>query len=164
MLINLDPLFNTEGYCEDFSYDLDLSDETFAGEKPFRLPALVKGKVYNSVGIAKIEAKACLELSTECDRCAKAISVPVTANVNHTLVRTLNNDDNDEFILVEDAQLNLDELVREDIFLQLPNKFLCSEDCKGLCPTCGKDLNEGPCSCKKEVDPRLAVLQQLLDN
>ena len=41
---------------------------------------------------------------------------------------------------------------------------LCSEDCKGLCPRCGADLNLGPCSCKKETDPRLAVLAKLLEN
>ena len=40
--------------------------------------------------------------------------------------------------------------------------FLCSEDCKGLCAVCGKNLNEGPCDCKPEPDPRLAVLAQLL--
>ncbi len=45
----------------------------------------------------------------------------------------------------------------------LDGKPLCKEDCKGLCPTCGKDLNEGPCGCKKELDPRLAVLAKLLD-
>ena len=45
----------------------------------------------------------------------------------------------------------------------MDGKHLCSEDCKGLCPTCGKDLNEGPCGCGKEVDPRLAVLAKLLD-
>ena len=60
-------------------------------------------------------------------------------------------------------ELGVEDFVREDIFLALPTKFLCREDCKGLCPQCGKNLNDGSCSCKKPVDPRLAVLQQLLD-
>ena len=45
----------------------------------------------------------------------------------------------------------------------MDSKLLCSEDCQGLCPRCGADLNEGPCQCKPEIDPRLAVLQQFLN-
>ena len=47
--------------------------------------------------------------------------------------------------------------------LDMDSKFLCREDCKGLCPKCGKNLNLGPCGCGKETDPRFAVLEQLLD-
>jgi uncharacterized protein len=45
----------------------------------------------------------------------------------------------------------------------METKFLCREDCKGLCARCGKNLNLGPCGCGKEIDPRFAVLEQLLD-
>ena len=46
----------------------------------------------------------------------------------------------------------------------MDSRFLCREDCKGLCPKCGKDLNDGPCKCGEDQDPRLAVLAQLLEN
>ena len=52
---------------------------------------------------------------------------------------------------------------REEFILDMDMKFLCREDCKGLCSTCGKNLNLGPCGCRKEIDPRFAVLEQLLD-
>jgi uncharacterized protein len=48
--------------------------------------------------------------------------------------------------------------------LNMDSRLICSEDCKGVCPRCGKDLNQGSCSCEKEVDPRLAALKQLLDS
>ncbi|MGB9809870.1 MAG: YceD family protein, partial [Caldanaerobacter sp.] len=49
------------------------------------------------------------------------------------------------------------------VILSLPMKFLCKEDCKGLCPICGTNLNYGSCSCKREdIDPRLEVLSKLL--
>ena len=51
----------------------------------------------------------------------------------------------------------------EVFVLHLDTKNLCSPDCKGLCPGCGADLNREPCRCKKEVDPRLAKLAQLLE-
>jgi uncharacterized protein len=60
--------------------------------------------------------------------------------------------------------LNLYNVMRDQVFLALPLKPLCKEDCKGLCPKCGKDLNEGPCGCKEQKpDPRLAVLKKLKD-
>lgn len=74
-------------------------------------------------------------------------------------------EDNDDYILVDESfKLDLDELLRSDILLELPYKYLCREDCKGLCPSCGKNLNEGPCSCNlHQVDPRLEVLKKLID-
>lgn len=62
-------------------------------------------------------------------------------------------------------EVDLTDVARDHILLALPMKPLCSEACKGLCPRCGKDLNEGPCGCdgaEESVDPRLAVLKELL--
>jgi len=59
--------------------------------------------------------------------------------------------------------LDIDELALETIQLELPPKLLCSEDCKGLCPKCGADLNEAQCACPpKERDPRFDILNKLL--
>ena len=163
MIINLDPIFSNEGSLQEIKYNLDLSEENVYGSYPMKTPAEIKGKVFNNVGIVELEADVNVCLDAECDRCAKRFSFPFSAKVSHIIVRSLNDDDNDSFILADSSQLDLDSIVREDVLLPLPIKFLCSEDCKGLCPHCGKDLNEGPCSCKKEVDPRLAALQQLLE-
>ena len=59
---------------------------------------------------------------------------------------------------------SLTALVSEDAYLAIPYRMLCREDCKGLCPRCGKNLNEGPCGCSAPGDPRLAVLAQLLED
>ena len=58
----------------------------------------------------------------------------------------------------------VDELMQEVFLLEMDMKNLCSEDCKGLCSGCGADLNREPCRCKKEIDPRLAKLAQLLED
>ena len=75
----------------------------------------------------------------------------------------LQEQENDDILLLEGDEVDLDELVRVEFILHMDSKTLCSENCKGLCPRCGADLNLGPCSCKKETDPRLAVLAKLLD-
>ncbi len=165
MIIDIEPVFNIEGLSKTFDYEIDLSAEQLGTARPFTSPAAVKGSVFNKAGIVGIDALASLVMSVDCDRCAKPVDYPFEAEIRHTLVSSLNDEDNDELLLVEDVKnFNLDELVTDDIFLSLPSKFLCREDCKGLCPTCGADLNEGQCSCKKEIDPRLAALAQLLDN
>jgi uncharacterized protein len=61
-------------------------------------------------------------------------------------------------------RLNLDELVEEDVNLALPTKYLCKDDCKGLCSSCGKNLNNGQCDCKAPIDPRMEALLQLLED
>ena len=66
--------------------------------------------------------------------------------------------------VLNSGKVDLDDLARTAFILGMDTKTLCSEDCKGLCARCGADLNVGPCSCKKEADPRLAVLAKLLEN
>ncbi len=63
-------------------------------------------------------------------------------------------------------RLDLGDLVREQLYLSLPLKRLCREGCLGLCPTCGKNLNKGPCGCpapQEPEDPRLSPLRGLID-
>ena len=164
MILDLEPIFNNEGMVKEFSFELDLSSQELGGTKPFVAPVRVSGSAGNYTGIVELRAKAVFELETSCDRCAKPITLPQETEIFHTLVTHLNDETNDELMLVNELRYDLDPLITEDIFLDLPSKLLCSEDCKGVCPRCGKDLNQGSCSCEKEVDPRLAALKQLLDS
>ena len=164
MILDLEPIFNNEGMVKQFNYELDLSEQELNGSKPFASPVKISGHAGNYTGIVELHATADFTLETACDRCAKPISLPLATKIFHTLVTSLNDETNDELLLVNELRFNLDELITEDIFLDLPSKLLCSEDCKGVCPRCGKDLNQGSCSCEKEVDPRLAALKQLLDS
>ena len=53
--------------------------------------------------------------------------------------------------------------IQESVYALIPTKVLCKEDCKGLCPNCGMNLNEGSCSCQNEnVDPRLEALRNFM--
>ena len=164
MILDLEPIFNNEGMVREFSFELDLSDHELSGVRPFTSPVKVSGSAGNYTGIVELRAKTQFVLEMDCDRCAKPITVPLETDIFHTLVTHLNDETNDELLLVNELRFDLDPLITEDIFLDLPAKFLCSEDCKGICSRCGKDLNTGACSCEKEVDQRLAPLMQLLDN
>ena len=71
-------------------------------------------------------------------------------------------DDGDEYAIMEEGMLNIDDQILEELLLCFPQKLLCREDCPGLCPKCGASLKEGKCSCsEKEIDPRWAALKNI---
>ncbi|MBI3177711.1 MAG: DUF177 domain-containing protein, partial [Chloroflexi bacterium] len=70
-----------------------------------------------------------------------------------------------EFAVEESGFLDLAPVLREDLWLAMPQYPLCRPDCRGLCPNCGQNWNDGPCNCANEdINPRLEVLKKLLDN
>ena len=163
MQVSLEQIFNIEGKQENYDYsftpDYSLSDD-FTLSSPIHF----KGSVKNTAGIVTLSGQASFTANVICSRCAEEFSKDFAVSIDHTLVSELQNEDNDEFYLVEDKQLDLNALICEDIILSLPFVFLCKEDCKGICLQCGKNLNEGTCDCKKAVDPRMAALLELLDD
>lgn len=163
MLLQLRPLFMGEISSMPIDVQLDFSKETVNGQEPFVQPVSVKGEITASADVIVLRAEISFEFDGRCDRCLRRYQRAQTLSVEHILVDSLSDDENDDFVLLQQYQLLLDDLILSDILLELPYKSLCKEDCRGLCPHCGKDLNEGLCGCKTDTtDPRLAVLKQLL--
>ena len=73
-------------------------------------------------------------------------------------------DEDDTLFPLEGDGIDVSSVLETCFILQTDMRFLCRPDCRGLCPRCGKNLNDGPCGCTEDVDPRLAVLGQLLDD
>jgi len=163
MFIELDSLFNQGINSIKLDYNFDFSAEEINGVFPFTTPVELRGEIINTSGIVTVSARIIFSLETICDRCAEDAKLDFDIPMEHELVSSLNNEETDEYILVEDMKLDIEQLTLEDIFLALPVRFLCSEDCRGICCKCGANLNEGPCGCKKDIDPRLEALLGLLD-
>lgn len=164
MLLDVKPILHTPGGRLEFQFDLDLSDMEFSGRYPVSRPVSVSGQVYNAADVLHLELEARTVLDSVCDRCGKAFSREKTVLRRCMLAESLENGESDEIELLEDGKADLGEFARTAFILEMDTKTLCSEDCKGLCPRCGADLNLGPCSCKREIDPRMAVLAKLLEN
>lgn len=158
MFIQLEALLGGGLESLGLDYEFDFSEEEFGGVFPFTTPVALKGEIRNTAGIVTIKAKAVFTMEVTCDRCAENIKPEFTVDVEHGLVSSLNHEDNDDYILIEDMKLDVRQLTLEDIYLALPGKFLCREDCKGLCSECGANLNESSCNCQKPIDPRWAAL------
>ena len=163
MLLQLKSLFLGENECLPINCSIDLSHVEWNGLYPFH-DVTVTGQITLSADVVTLNATVNYRYVGVCDRCMCDVNREQQLQMEHILVVSLNHEDNDSFVLLENYQLPLDALVEEDLILDQPSKVLCSEECQGLCPLCGKDLNEGSCDCRHDtVDPRLAALQQLLD-
>jgi uncharacterized protein len=123
--------------------------------------------------VEDIRLKGKLDTSLEvlCARCLEPVVYKVDRSFD-LLYRPLGTDAGHEELSITDAEaeigyyqgdsLLLEDALREQVLLAVPLKTLCREDCKGLCPHCGKNLNEGQCSCAEQMeDPRWAALKEI---
>lgn len=162
MTVDLKRFF--QGQSDTLTLEMDLSGLELGGVKPFCAPVRAAVQLKGFADSVLLEAHADYTTVMPCDRCGESTRKDWGKDFSHVLVRELNEEqDDDTYVVVTDERLDLEELLREDILLDLPSKYLCSPDCKGLCPKCGKNLNEGDCGCEaEEIDPRLEVLKSLL--
>ncbi|MBW3614183.1 MAG: DUF177 domain-containing protein [Actinobacteria bacterium] len=96
----------------------------------------------------------------DCRRCLRHVEGPLEGEVREVFEE--GHEEGETYPLQHD-EIDLELLARDAVLLELPQAPLCQEDCLGLCPHCGVDRNEGPCSCPPLADPRWAVLDELRD-
>ena len=165
MRLDLSAIIDRPGESVSFSVSVDLSDLVYGISKPVSEPVLAQGSVRNTAGVLVMKGAITTCIHGTCDRCASDFDRDVEIPIDAVLVTELSNEENEDewvFPLEADAA-DLEDIVRTIFVLNLDSKLLCKEDCAGLCFRCGKNLNEGPCTCQKELDPRFAALKQLLN-
>lgn len=137
---------------------LELSGDVISFVEPVnaRLSVLNTGKTLAVTG--KVSGK----LELKCDRCLAPFvcEFEVPLEENYALAKETPAED---LIYYSGDFLDVAPEVEKSIYLALPMKTLCNEECLGLCHKCGRNLNEGNCGCvDEEIDPRLGVLKELL--
>lgn len=138
--------------------------------------ATVEGRASRKGEQVRLRGRVEAALDAPCDRCLRPVSLPVAADFEYDFVPAPEADatageasellpEDMDFSVYEGDSVDVDEVVREQLLLALPTRLLCREDCKGLCPDCGADLNEAACACEqKQIDPRWAGLAALKDS
>lgn len=172
MLIDLSALLRGETREVLFEYSITLTDAPMGIE--YTAPAEVSGKVTDNGGYIRLVSEARVPYHGECARCLEPISRELTVNFERTLIpegtaserRLSELEDEEDYLIIKHGKLDMDEALRETIYLEFPYRLLCSEDCPGLCPRCGKRLSPGEvCGCQKpQTDPRWDKLKELLGN
>ena len=165
MLLDLKPIMAPPGDTLPFLESFDLRDLCYGVRYPVSEAVIAEGTVRNTAGVLVMKGTVRTRIHGVCDRCAGEFQRDVSFPIDAVLVTELSSEEDEDeniFPLVGDSA-DLEEIVRTVFVLNLDSKLLCREDCKGICPRCGKNLNLGKCDCRKEPDPRLAALAQLLE-
>jgi uncharacterized protein len=150
----------------DETIQVDLTEESARLLEPCRISGILNKRIVQVDVEGIIEAK----IETECSRCLMPVvstlelpfKVSYITEEHYTTEKDseLHGEDLD-ISLYDGEKIDLAELAREQILLNLPTQIFCRENCRGLCPKCGANLNESPCNCEtKEIDPRWQSLRQ----
>lgn len=164
MFLDLHEIIEMPGGRVPFRCELDRERLDFPALVAFGGPVRAEGEVKNTAGVLELTARIDADMTVRCDRCTAEFSQRGSLPVSAVLKADAEEDDYAELFPLDGDGIDVGDVLETCFILSMDQKFLCSEDCKGLCPECGRNLNEGPCSCKKETDPRWAALGQLLDD
>jgi len=163
MLLDLREIIGVPGGRVSFDYEPDMSEAAYGSVIRIKEPSRAAGNVTNSAGVLTFSANVDAVCICVCARCLKEFEYPVQKQVKAELTEGGEGENPDGYFLQGD-KVDAQEIILTEFILDTDERILCREDCAGLCEDCGTDLNDGPCSCKAKIDPRLAVLGQLLDN
>ena len=164
MTLDLRQVLDVVGQKLEFAGAIDLSWIKRHGTTLFPDALAVEGEASNRAGVVTLRYQISGVMPFLCDRCLMQSERPIREQFEHPVVRELADQALDDVDLVlPEGLLELDEIAGSDLQLSLPQTFLCKEDCKGLCPQCGADLNKTTCGCRPDQgDPRMQVLNDLL--
>ena len=167
MVVDVAPLLRGEVKKIDIDYMLSPEQiDTVSFED-----ARVVGVLTDNSGYMRLKLQASLSYHGECARCLAPVSGVFSLDFERTVTTEGTIDAErleeleDEYVVLDGHELSVDDALREELVLSFPSRLLCSEDCLGLCPKCGKPKREGDCGCPtREIDPRLAVLANFFDD
>ena len=162
--MNLHELLIHPGARLTFQKELSTERLDYPAVLAYTEPPVGEGVIENTAGVLTLRGSIRGMMLCRCDRCAAEFDRKIDIPLDIPLASELQDEENPDYYLLEGDELDLDDVMETSFILNTDTLFLCREDCRGLCPRCGADLNEGPCGCKPEKDPRLAVLEQLLDD
>ena len=163
MLLDLREIIGVPGGKISFDYEPDLSDAETGSVIRIKRPARAAGNVANNAGVLTFSAIVDAVCICVCARCLKEFEYPVHQQISASLAEGGEDGESPDSYFLQGDKVDADEIIITEFVLELDHRHLCKEDCAGLCEKCGADLNGGPCACDIDVDPRLAVLGQLLD-
>ena len=163
MKLDLREIIEVPGSSVSFACELETETVMFPHIREYITPPRASGVVKNSAGLLTLEGTLTARLTQVCDRCLEEFTADKTVPLSAVLADSPQDAESAEVFPLSGDELDLSDVLEALFVLEMDSKSLCREDCLGLCPDCGANLNEGDCSCGKKIDPRLAVLGQLLD-
>ncbi len=165
MLINLNKIFTRDEKEKQLCAEFDFSAENISYDAKFEKP--VKAVLNLKKGNGEIFIKLCVQATAMCScaRCLKLFEKQFDFTQDFLVTPSILTELEPEIPVDGNYTLDVKQLVLQELSLEVPTVLLCKEECQGLCPICGRPMEEN-CGCQSEpqIDPRLLILKQLLDN
>ena len=164
MLVNLNKVFQDSEKNKQLEFILDLSDEDVSCDAKFNQPVKAVLDLTKGVGETFIKLTVQATALCSCARCLELFNREFNFSQEFVVTPDILTQSDPEIPVSSDYTLNVKQLVLQELSLAIPNAMYCDENCLGLCQYCGKPLKEN-CGCQsKQIDPRLAILKQLLQD
>lgn len=169
MMLELLPLFNYDGKKLLLNEEISVSsmpDDDFKICSPVKFDGLAK----NLGGTVEISGTGTVTLKMTCDRCIEEYETVISFPVKEAYKKagsvseaSSSAEENPDIVYIDNTCIDLAHVLYTNMYLNIPSKHLCSDDCKGLCGTCGCNLNKSSCGCNDDTtDPRFDILDKLL--
>lgn len=163
MILDIRRIFSAYDGPVGREFEADFSQEDFPGYRvPDKVLVSVTAVLEGGLVMLTLRETPCVE--AECARCLDTLRQTFPIERTYDIRKDDWEEEEAELPFSPEGRLDVEELAREEILLEVPSVLLCSEDCLGLCPVCGQ---KRPCGCaprEAETDPRLSVLKQLLSD
>lgn len=137
-------------------------------------PMVIDVEIHHQGQFLELSGQIQTELKSRCVRCLQPVTLIVHSKLQEQLLYAKDvslfshlavGEVEEKYFIYDHDTLDITDIIREAVLADLPPKVLCREDCRGLCPRCGKNFNDGHCDCQiEEIDPRLAILAKLKEN
>ena len=153
MVLQLKRIFERIGDQMDISAVIPLEELREMGTSiDYASPISLSGRINNLAGMVSLDYSLRATVRHLCDRCLDEFDREYSLSFSHILVRDESSLNGEDDVYCEGLALDMNELAISDLLVNLPTKVLCREDCLGLCPDCGKNLNDGDCDCDYSED------------
>ena len=150
-MLDVNKALKYPGQVYPFQAELEIEEMEVLNDPVVFTEVCAKGEFFGTGDRVSIQGEVTARVTSRCAKCLESVSIPLQAELDAQFARQLDPEDPDLYSF-EGSKADLTDAVRDALLLELPYRFLCSEDCKGLCSNCGINLNLGTCTCQEGTE------------
>lgn len=169
MFVDLTDIFTFEGKCIEKILPLEMNEFRCKTVEHKILEKSPINLTMSNLGVGKAVVKLTVDITLQmfCDRCLEEVPYRIQLNLERNIASLKSGDSElleDNQDVIRGNELDIETLINNEILLNLPDKVLCKQDCKGICKICGQNLNVKDCGCDNFVpDPRMAAIKDIFN-
>lgn len=165
MILKINKFLSSDAASLKVNENLVIDDEDFLAKTRLDKHVLLDGEIFKIDDNLMFTGTVNYTFACECARCLKKFDNTAEAKFQAIIVQKEDEESDEIQFVITDGKVQMDEIIKQLIYLSMPMKSLCNKDCKGICPSCGVNLNYEKCQCENNLtDPRLEKLKDLLKN